>query len=53
MAVSKEDKKYAFLVAVDITKAYGPGGANKYLPSDVIKTLYAAIKEIKEDVDKS
>jgi hypothetical protein len=53
MALSKDDKKYAFGIAVEITKAYGPGGANKFFPNDVLQQLYDTIKSIKEDIEKN
>jgi hypothetical protein len=50
MALTKEEKHSAFIMAVEITKAYGPGGAEKYTPGTVLKDLYDTIKAIKEDV---
>jgi hypothetical protein len=52
MALSKEERKNAFTIALEITRAYGPGGANKYLPSEVLEKLYTTIKGIKEDINE-
>lgn len=53
MSLSKEEKQRSFILAVDITKVYGPGGAEKFTPGTVLKDLYDTIKEIKEDIDKN
>jgi hypothetical protein len=51
MALSKEERKNAFTIALEITRAYGPGGATKFLPSEVLQELYTTIKGIKEDIN--
>ncbi len=53
MALSKDDKKHMFNIAIDLTKAFGQGGTGQFSPSSILIAFYEALKEIREDIEKN